>query len=278
MEMTMGEYSITLMQPPNYIHSYAFYEIGLLLQNLFDSLNTKCSFYLNQLYRENINILLGYNLLKYHRDLRKFRYIVYQLEQLSNKVGWFNEDLEKTLREAYSIWDYSKENISFLKDIGISNVKYLPIGYHENLELIEHRQEKDIDILFYGSVNNRRANILNRLKQRAKTEVFFGVYGKERDSFIARSKIVLNIHFYPMQIMEQVRLSYLLNNKCFVISECSDHNPYDDGIVTARYDELINVCEYYLTKPDERHDIAERGYCLFRENNMVENLSKVLKR
>jgi len=274
----MGEYSITLIKPPNYIHSYAFYEIGLLLQNSFKSLNMECGFHLNQLYRENTNILLGYNLLEYHKDLKKFRYIVYQLEQLSHRVGWFNENLENILRGAFCVWDYSKENISFLKDRGIRNVKYLPIGYHENLELIEHSQEKDIDILFYGSINNRRANILNRLKQRAKTEVLFGVYGRERDSYIARSKIVLNMHYYPMQVMEQVRISYLLNNKCFVISEYSSHNPYGEGIVTAKYDELIDVCEYYLTKPDERHDIAKRGYCLSRENNMVENLSKLLKK
>jgi hypothetical protein len=85
---------------------------------------------------ENINILLGYHLLMYHEDLKKFRYIVYQLEQLSNRVGWFNENLEKILRGAHCIWDYSLENISFLKNIGIRNFKYLPIGYHENLETI----------------------------------------------------------------------------------------------------------------------------------------------
>ncbi len=274
----MGEYSITLMQPPNYIHSFAFYEIGLLLQNSFKSLSMKCGFYLNQLYREYTNILLGYNLLMYQKDLRKFRYIVYQLEQLSHRVGWFNENLEKILRGAYCVWDYSKKNISFLKDIGIRKVKYLPIGYHENLETIDHSREKDIDILFYGCINDRRANILNRLKKIARTEILFGVYGKERDTYIARSKIVLNIHFYPMQIMEQVRLSYLLNNKCFIISEYSSHNPYGDGIATAKYDELIDMCEYYLTRPDERYVVAERGYCLFKENNMVDNLSKVIKK
>jgi spore maturation protein CgeB len=213
----------------------------------------------------------------YHEDLREYRYIVYQLEQLSNRLGWFNENSEKILRGAYFVWDYSKENISFLKDMGIRNVKYLPIGYHENLEIIQHSQEKDIDILFYGLMNDRRANVLDRLKEKTKTEILYGVYGKERDGYIARSKIVLNIHYYPMQIMEQVRLSYLLNNKCFIISEYSSDNPYGDGIITAKYHELIDMCEYYLTEPDERYAIAEKGYCLFKKKDMVANLEKVLE-
>ena len=231
-----------------------------------------------QLYEENTNIILGYHLLKSHADVRGFRYIVYQLEQLSHEVGWFkfNKEIDKILRGADCIWDYSKENISFLQEIGIPKVKYLFIGYHKNLETIEHNQEKDIDILFYGCLNDRRANILKRLRQRFKTVVLSAVYGKERDSYIARSKIVLNMHYYPMQIIQQVRLSYLLNNRCFVISEYSDHNPYGDGIVTAKYDELIDVCEYYLARPDKRYIIAERGYHLFRGNDMAENLSKIL--
>jgi hypothetical protein len=202
---------------------------------------------------------------------------VYQLEQLSHQAGWFNKNLEKILKGAYCVWDYSKQNIAFLKDIGVRKVRYLPIGYHKNLETIEHSREKDIDILFYGCLNDRRANILNRLKQIAKTEFLFGVYGKQRDSYIARSKIVLNMHFYPMQIMEEVRVSYLLNNKCFIVSEECGHNPYGEGIVTAKYDELVDVCEYYLTRPDERQAMAERGYRMFKENDMTTNLSKVLR-
>ena len=40
----------------------------------------------------------------------------------------------------------------------------------------------------------------------------FGDYGEVRDRWIARSRVVLNIHFYDIKVAEQVRLSYLLNN------------------------------------------------------------------
>src|SRR5439155_882319 len=114
------------------------------------------------------------------------------------------------------------------------------------------RAAQDIDVLFYGSLNERRAAVLRELARHANVRARFGIYGAERDQLIARAKVVLNLHFYEAQLMEQVRIAYLLNNGCFVLSEDAPDNPYGSAIATAPYGELAAACLRYLADPDER--------------------------
>ncbi|MHC4843687.1 MAG: hypothetical protein ACYTEE_07795, partial [Planctomycetota bacterium] len=85
-----------------------------------------------------------------------------------------------------------------------------------------------------------------------KVEALFGVYGVERDHYISRAKIVLNIHFYETKVFEIVRVSYLLANKKFVISEPGNdqelESPFRDGLVFLPYNGLVEECVKYLRK------------------------------
>ena len=146
------------------------------------------------------------------------------------------------------------------------------------LERIRHRKEadKDIDVLFYGAVNDRRKGVVHELRKRLRTEWLFGIYGEERDAYIARAKIVLNVHFYEAMILEQVRLAYLLNNRCFVVSEEVEANPFGDGVVVGPLGDLPEICEKYAARPEERRERADRGYRAFQQQPMVEHLRAVL--
>jgi hypothetical protein len=158
------------------------------------------------------------------------------------------------------------------------NALYLPVGYHEKLELIEQRQEKDIDVLFYGCVNERRKKVLDELAG-TKLVVLFGKYGKERDELIARSKIILNIHFYERKILEVVRISYLLNNGCFVVSEESEINPYSDVKITiGPYGDLANICRHYLSDYKSAILTGKNNYMLFKEKHIMDKgLKQILQ-
>jgi hypothetical protein len=266
-------YNIVLIQPAGYPHSMALYEIGLLLFHSLQSLGIPSDFRLNH-FGDSANIVLGYHLLNDPGVVLQHPCIIYQLEQLSDREGWFNENRFEILRQAREVWDYSPENVRFLRDKGIQNVKLLPIGFHEKLQTIL-KADPSIDILFYGSLNPRRNAVLAALMKHCRVEVLFNVYGKERDQYISRSKIILNIHFFAAQIMEQVRISYLLNNRCFVISEDAALNPYK-GLVTAPLDELVDCCRRYLQAPAEREGRAEESFALFRRQPMVDFLKEVL--
>lgn len=265
--------NIVLIQPPGYSHSMALYEVGLLLYHSLQSLGMPADFQVNR-FGDTMNIILGYHLLNDPGVMATNPCIIYQLEQLSDREGWFNDARLEILRKVRAVWDYSADNVRFLRERGIENVKLLPLGFHEKMQTIAET-EPDIDVLFYGSLNPRRNAVLLELRKHCKMEFLFNVYSRERDLVIGRSKILLNLHFYEAQIMEQVRVTYWLNNRRFVVSEQSAFNPYE-GMITVPYDGLVDCCLRYLAAPQERRRIAEETFARFREHRMVDYLRAVL--
>jgi hypothetical protein len=273
-------YQVCLMAPEGYQGSLIFRELLFLLRGALTSLGHDCVIKANQLDPERTNIVIGYHLLQYGDYLSSYRYIPFQLEQLAAEGGWYSENARLILEGAADVWDYSRRNIGFLAEKGLA-ARLLPVGYHEDLEIVEHapEPEKDIDILFYGSINERRKAILDPLGRipRARVATLTGIYGKERDSYIARSRIVLNMHFYKTAILEQVRVSFLLNNACFVVSEESQDDPYDGvPLVQAPYDRLVEVCRRYLETPDEIERERLRSYQAFKERYRMSELMRAV--
>jgi hypothetical protein len=263
--------------PKDYIHSLCFQEVALLLKHSFESLGIECDMKVNELAADRINVILGYHLLKFAPALLKNRYIPYQLEQLDEKEGWYSENIRQLLENAYELWDYSEENIEFLSRLGLT-AKHLPIGYHENLEMIRHESQKDTDVLFYGSIGDRRKAIIDELSKCAKVKTLFGVYGKERDTFISRSRIILNVHYYSTKIFEAPRISYLLNNRCLVVSEISPVNPYTAvDMCLVPYDKIVETCRHFLNHPVDMERARNDTYARFKKNYpMVDFLKKVV--
>jgi len=275
------QFSICLIQPPEYVHSEALREAAELLDFSARSLGFSSRVRSNELQPGALNVVLGYHLLAeaHIEKLAAHPCIIYQLEQLSEHEGWFTEQRERLLRAAGHVWDYSADNVAFLQGRGIDRASLLPLGYHPKLRRIDHwpEEKKDIDVLFYGGRNERRIRILRRLYPRCRLHALFGVYGAERDRWIARARTVLNMHYYDAQVLEQVRLSYLLNNECFVVSELSAENPYGGGLVLCPYEELAKRCLYYLKRPAARRRVAARGLEILRKRPMTQCLEWALE-
>ncbi|MCX5749697.1 MAG: hypothetical protein NTZ10_05595 [Candidatus Saganbacteria bacterium] len=270
-------YNICLIHPDGYIHAKCFDEIALLLKSSFDSLGIAAEIKENYLNKEKTNIVLGYHLIPFNDGMKEIKYIPYQFEQIGAEGGWDSENQKKLLENAFEIWDYSLENIKRLNERGLK-AKYLPVGYHEKLELIpDAGNNKDIDVLFYGSINERRKKVLDELKN-INVKVLFGVYGKERDEIIARTRIALSMHFYDAKIFEAPRISYLLNNKCFIVAEESDINPYEKvSFKSFAYEGLADKCRYYLLHANETEKIKATNHKEFKENYpMIELVENVL--
>jgi hypothetical protein len=260
-------YRVVIIMPQGYIHSSCFLETAILIKASCDSLGIDCDVKLNEMSKDRINIILGGHLITYADSLKAYRYIPYQLEQLSSNEGAWSQNLQSILGNAYEVWDYSIENISFLKGRGIA-ARHLPVGYHPALERIPRSQPEDIDVLFYGSVGGRRKSILDTLAATPGIafKLLFGAYGEQRDAVIGRSKIILNIHYYPVKIFEAVRISYLINNRCFVLSEESPINPYPGvDVCMTSYERILDRIQYYLSAPAERDRIRQSVYQQFKQ-------------
>ncbi|MBD3392112.1 MAG: hypothetical protein GF418_08540 [Chitinivibrionales bacterium] len=260
----ISTYRVCVISPPGYAHSYAFAEVAVLLKASLSDLGHACDIAVNSAAPDRTNILVGYHLLNSFDGMQGCRYIVYQLEQLGPGAVELTGVMQKVLNGAESIWDYSSENILFLAERGLE-ARLLPLGYHAALDRVDRGADKDIDVLFYGSLNSRRKAVLDALMPALRVKALFGVYGSERDQWIARSKTVLNIHHYSARIFEAVRISYLLNNGAFVVSEESAVTPYPDvPLVFSPYDTLAGQCRYFLERPGEMARAAAAARDAFR--------------
>jgi hypothetical protein len=261
--MSAKRFAVSIISPPSYPHSEATREIaesihyGLLAIGCDSILTsrTDCA--------HRRHIILCANLLPQYPLPIAPDSILYNLDQVSPESPWFSPELLKLFGQ-YQVWDYSQRNIAELARAGVRGVRHLPIGYVPQLTRI-HSTEEDIDVLFYGCINERRLRVLTALRDRGlKTAVVFGVYGAQRDHFIARSRIALNIHFYEAKVFEAVRVSYLLANRRFVVSErgseAAEDAAFSQGVVFADYDGLVNACVTYLARPEERQRVADMGF------------------
>jgi glycosyltransferase involved in cell wall biosynthesis len=264
-------------------HSAIFSELLDALEASFQELGVKTSRSENQLKQGAVNLLLGACVFDAERLLQTTRghsFIVYQVEPLSATQGFLaaHPDYLELLRCANTVWDYSENNLDFLCRAGVKNPTCLPPAYHPSLECHLPPVEKDIDVFFAGAPSQRRITLLEQLKSHGlKVESPFGLYGEARNRLMQRSKILLNIHQHDgLNQLEEVRLSFLLANRCFVVSEDSDSNPYGGGVIFSPYEQLVDTCLHYASvSADARAETAEMGYQAITKRRMVDFLRPI---
>ena len=111
------------------------------------------------------------------------------------------------------------------------------------------KDEHDIDILFYGSFNERRNHIIDTVEKalpEANIVVTDSLWDDELDEHIQRAKIVLNLHYFIGSRQEQVRLFYLMSNHKCIISEKSQRNYYQKGIIESTPQNIARACSDIL--------------------------------
>lgn len=272
-------FAVSVVTPYNYPHSAAFDEVALTLQHGLQALghDAVVSSRLDNPRRRHI--VLGANLLQKHPAPVPDDAVFYNLEQISPESSWFKAGLLDVLRTR-TCWDYSRSNVAALAAAGIDVAAVLPLGYAPVLSRIPPAIE-DIDVLFYGSLNERRAVVLRELTRRGlRVKHLFGVYGQARDAWIARARIVLNMHYFEAKVFEAVRVSYLLANRRFVVSERgsdpAEAADYAGCLAFSDYETLADTCEHYLAQPTERQRIADAGLERMRQRPIEALLAPAL--
>jgi hypothetical protein len=187
--------------------------------------------------------------------------IFYNTEQVFPDSPWFQGTLLDAYRK-HKVWDYNPTNVETLRNLGV-DVTFVPIGYAPSMTRVKPSTRKPLDVLFLGSVNERRKKILVELGDRGvKVMSVYGLYGADRDDVVSRAKIVLNVHFYEVKIFEAARISYLLANRAFVVTEESAYMPWQGGYIAAPYDKLVETCMEWLSS-DLREHVACKGFEAF---------------
>ena len=206
--------------------------------------------------------------------MRKNKYILYQLEQLNNINKYkknINNELEIFMKNALYVLDYNMSNYNNLSNE--INKMYVGVPIIKNESILP---VKDIDILFYGNLNDYRKNILKNLSKVYNIKILEKSFGSELRDYIIRSKIILNIHYYKDALLELCRIHEAIPYKCKIISEISRDDlklceDYDDFCVFVDFtntEDVINKINQELEKYDSiNFDINfDRKFTLYNSN------------
>ena len=199
----------------------------------------------------------------------------------------FFEKALETLSPFDAIWDLNSLSRDLLGRFGFSNTLPFRLGYHSYWDWTDRlRVEEEVDVLFIGSLNERRRGILSRLESDlpgVRFEILTAeqgqplsldredvYYEEKRARALLSAKICLNLHDGDLPFFEGHRIEGLfLSQRRFVVSEpVVGHQPLADGehLVFAVPDEMASVIRHYLDHPEEAAEIAGRGYDFLRRH------------
>lgn len=269
------------VRPPAYPHVAAFDDLIATLAAAFGALGAKVDVADEPMIGEGLNFLFGAHLLAADVVL-PVNCVIVNLEQL--RGGMFAQPHYLDLLKRHAVLDYSPRNVLRLRELtGNEHVHVFKVGYVPAATRIPSAARQDVDVLFYGSLNERRNRVLQGLASAGLVvKALPFAYGAERDAWIARSKVVLNVHFYADNIHEIVRTSHLLANSKAVVSECDAETEIDDDVraalVAVPYEGLVDACVELVRDEAKRRRIEQNGFALFARRDQAQLLAALLPR
>ncbi|MCV9880362.1 class I SAM-dependent methyltransferase [Brenneria izbisi] len=241
-------------------HFLAFLDVALFYKYQFEKLGKIVTITKNRLRFDAINIIFGANDI-IPAGWENYHCLFVNLEQLS-KGGFHVEEEYKELQKKVQFIDYSTINIKEYSD-NLYDVIYAPLGYAPYLrkEFIPI-EEREIDVLFIGTMNEKRKKILDLIESNGVNVSVFSspLYGPERDYFIQNSKCVFNCHYYDSAIFEETRAFNSLSIGTPFISLLDDNESipqdYNDSVFFIKEDELIG----FFTNKIKTKEFYEESY------------------
>lgn len=193
---------------------------------------------------------------------------------------------------------FSKEPymVSFLRDKAGLNAHYLPEGFNPRVhrrpaaEKAAVEQAENVDVLLYGGLYAYRARLVEQLMRAELNVVVYGtegpyLRGRVRSVFRGRylagdaknrliygAKVVFNgFHYAEVSSANQ---KYFEINGIGGFQLCDDKPALTDltGVPLERVTfttmpDAIDKIRYYLTRPAERHELADRQYTHFQRHH-----------
>jgi hypothetical protein len=220
------EIHLVVIQTPGYIHSLGFLDSARFLRHQFRRLGYDATIGKNRPRRGAVNILFGAHLGIPESWEHEFICVIFNQEQLGAGGAAVPPAYIQLLRRTH-VLDYDSANIPAYADgveqpdhrfVGIAPLLYAP--YLDTSPVRLGLEDRPIDLLFIGSMNQARQRVISRIESCGLEVSSFDhpMYGPERDHYIAQSKAVLNIPFYESTRFEQTRVFNALSIGTPVVS------------------------------------------------------------
>lgn len=251
---TVPPIHLAVMQPPGYPHSLGFVDQARYLRYQFRRLGADVTLAKNRLREDALNVVLGAHLGFPEDWQRRHACVFLNLEQLGAGGAEVSRAYLRLLRRSV-VADYDAANVPAYagRPAEVPVVPFLHAPYLEKGTV--PLEERPIDLLFFGSINDRRRAFIERVEAQGATVALFDkpIYCEERDQFIRQSKAVLNCSYYDTARFEQVRVSHCLSLGTPVISErhAASHPPpaFEDSVFWLRDGELESFFAERFARP-----------------------------
>jgi hypothetical protein len=213
---------LVIVQPENYVHSLGFLDTSDYLQFWLQKQGFRVTLGKNRLRHGAVNVVFGAHL-GFHREWLEPKYCAFffNLEQIGQGGAHISEAYEALLKSG-PIIDYHPANVVAYR----SDIKSVPIipflnAPYLNPDTTEIRlKDRNIDLLFFGSINAERKAFIKRIEKTGLDVAVFDkpTYYHERDEYVRHAKAVINTSFYESARFEQVRAFNVLSQGTAFIS------------------------------------------------------------
>jgi SAM-dependent methyltransferase len=272
---------LCIVQPLGYVHSLGLLDPARYFRYQFRRFGASVTMAKNRLRHDAVNFVFGAHL-GFEASLRDRHACVFvNLEQLGDGGAQVSQDYLDLLRTS-AVADYDADNVpAYAHDLDA--VPVAPMGYAPYLATTDALPlvQRPIDLLFFGSLNERRRGLIGRIEAQGVQVAMFDspLYGEERDHFIGQAKAVLNMHFYDSSRFEQVRVAHCLSLGTPVISErgaaSRPQAAFEDSVWWLRADAIEGFFRDEF-KSDAWVQQAQRSIERFRNADPVEAYGDLL--
>lgn len=222
------------------------------------------------------SVLYNFEHVERHEDFVEAGSVMQQLAQVWAREG--------------NLWDYSRANVAQFAKLGVP-AELVPLGFHPSLRFPFSQGGssgggKDIDVLFYGRLNDYRRQRLHMLREGGVRVVhanaFAPVFEEELFELIQRSRIVLNLRYFEGEEEWKVsRFIRPLANEVLIVSETcgttEERALLGDGVVFVESQGLVSACRWYLEHEGERQEKAVAARQAFEQQTMRVSVGSALR-
>lgn len=272
---------LCLQQPGGYVHSLGLLDVARYFRWQFNRLGAEVSIAKNRLRHDAANFVFGAHLGFDAAQRERHACIFVNLEQTGAGGAALPPEYLRLLASS-AVVDYEPANVAGYathpEDVSIVPLLHAPyLKPAAGLRL----EDRPIDLLFIGSMNDRRRAWLERIRAtgRQVTTLASALYGAERDALIGQAKAVVNAHFYESSRFEQARVAHCLSLGTPVISErtprTQPHAAFEDSVFWLEGAQLEQFFAEDFATP-LFFDVARAALARFAESDPIEAYADLL--
>lgn len=188
--------------------------------------------------------------------------IIYNLENVDVQVSG-------DAFAGHEVWDFSNRNVTRWRGRRKA-VHHVPPGHHSSMERFQPLpwNERDIDVVFAGCMNDRRQHVFDELARRGlKIMTLSTLYGPDRDKILARSKLAINMLYYEDGTFPVLRTAHYTANSIPAVAEIANEVPVWAYPAPVPYERLVESCRELLEGGEEKLIVtAAEALRRFREH------------